>query len=232
MHPKALRTLKATLHDGGSARAQDVHLNCAIIAGWTGRDPVALEKHIVELEELGVKRPPTTPVFYRVSAARLTSDTVMEVTGPSSSGEVEFVLLQWQARLWVGLGSDHTDRAAETYDITASKQMCDKPIAAEFWAFDAVAPHWDHLLLRAYIFDGNDHRVVYQQGTVAGMLAPPDLLKKWGKPLAEGTLMFGGTLAALGGIRPSRRFEYVLEDPVLGRILSHGYDIVDLSEQA
>lgn len=232
MHPKALRTLKATLHDGGSARAQDVHLNCAIIAGWTGRDPVALEKHIVELEELGVKRPPTTPVFYRVSAARLTSDTVMEVTGPSSSGEVEFVLLQWQARLWVGLGSDHTDRAAETYDITASKQMCDKPIAAEFWAFDAVAPHWDHLLLRAYIFDGNDHRVVYQQGTVAGMLAPPDLLKKWGKPLAEGTLMFGGTLAALGGIRPSRRFEYELEDPVLGRILSHGYDIVDLSEQA
>ena len=62
------------------------------------------------------------------------------------------------------------------------------------------APHWDQLLLRAYILDGNGHRVLYQQGTVAGMLAPPDLLKKWGKPLAQGTLMFGGTLAALGGI--------------------------------
>jgi hypothetical protein len=231
VHPKALRTLKAMLHEGGSAHAQDVHLNCAIIAGWTGRDPVALEKHIVELEALGVKRPPTTPVFYRVSAARLTSDTVMEVTGPSSSGEVEFVLLQWDGRLWVGAGSDHTDRAAETYDITASKQMCDKPIAAEFWAFDAVAPHWDQLSLRAYILDGNGHRVLYQQGTVASMLAPPDLLKKWGKPLADGTLMFGGTLAAHGGIRPSRRFEYELEDPVLGRTLSHGYDIVDLSAQ-
>ena len=164
MHPKALRTLKATLHDRGSARAQDVHLNCAIIAGWTGRDPVALEKHIVELEALGVKRPPTTPVFYRVSAARLTSDTVMEVTSPSSSGEVEFVLLQWEGRLWIGVGSDHTDRAAETYDITASKQMCDKPVAAEFWAFDAVAPHWDQLLLRAYILDGNGHRVSLSTG--------------------------------------------------------------------
>jgi hypothetical protein len=231
VHSKALRILKATFHDGGSARAQEVHLNCAIIAGWTGRDPVALEKHIVELEEIGVKRPPTTPVFYRVSAARLTSDTVMEVTGPSSSGEVEFVLLQWEGRLWIGVGSDHTDRAAETYDITASKQMCDKPIAAAFWAFDAVAPHWDQLSLRAYILDGNGHRVIYQQGTVAGMLAPPDLLKKWGKPLADGTLMFGGTLAALGGIRPSPRFEYEIEDPVLGHTLSHGYDIVDLSAQ-
>ena len=63
------------------------------------------------------------------------------------------------------------------------------------------------------------------------MLAPPDLLKKWGKPLAQGTLMFGGTLAALGGIRPSPRFEYELEDPMLGRTLRHGYDIVDLSAQ-
>jgi hypothetical protein len=227
----ALRTLKARLNDGGSARAQDLGLSCAIVAGWTGRDPAALEKHIVELEALGVKRPPTTPVFYRVSAARLTSDTVMEVTGPNSSGEVEFVLLQWEGRLWIGVGSDHTDREAETYDVTVSKQMCDKPIAAEFWAFDAVAPHWDQLLLRSYVFDGNGNRVLYQQGTVAGMLAPPDLLKKWGSPLADGTLMFGGTLAALGGIRPSRRFEYEIEDPVLGRTLSHGYDIVDLSVQ-
>jgi Protein of unknown function (DUF2848) len=231
VHPMALRTLKARLNDGGSARAQDLGLSCAIVAGWTGRDPAALEKHIVELEALGVKRPPTTPVFYRISAARLTSDTVMEVTGPNSSGEVEFVLLQWEGRLWIGVGSDHTDREAETYDVTVSKQMCDKPIAAEFWAFDAVAPHWDQLLLRSYVFDGNGNRVLYQQGTVAGMLAPPDLLKKWGSPLADGTLMFGGTLAALGGIRPSRRFEYEIEDPVLGRTLSHGYDIVDLSVQ-
>jgi hypothetical protein len=89
----------------------------------------------------------------------------------------------------------------------------------------------DQLSLRAYIFDGNGHRVLYQEGTVAGMLAPPDLLKKCGKPLADGTLMFGGTLAALGGIRPSRRFEYEIEDTVLGRTLSHGYDIVDLSAQ-
>jgi hypothetical protein len=42
----------------------------AVIAGWTGRDPVALETHIRELEELGVTRPSATPIFYRVSANR------------------------------------------------------------------------------------------------------------------------------------------------------------------
>ena len=43
-----------------------------VIAGWTGKDVAALEKHIRELEAIGVKRPKTTPIFYRVAAALLT----------------------------------------------------------------------------------------------------------------------------------------------------------------
>ena len=38
-----------------------------VVAGWTGRDVAALEKHIRELEAIGVKRPKTTPIFYRVA---------------------------------------------------------------------------------------------------------------------------------------------------------------------
>jgi Protein of unknown function (DUF2848) len=33
-----------------------------VVAGWTGRDVVALEKHVRELEAIGVKRPKTTPI--------------------------------------------------------------------------------------------------------------------------------------------------------------------------
>jgi hypothetical protein len=40
--------------------------------------------------------------------------------------------------------------------------------------------------------------------------------------------MLGGTLAALGGIRPAQRFEIELEDPVLGRVLRHGYTVETL----
>jgi hypothetical protein len=85
---------------------REVVVNDAVIAGWTGRDAVAVEKHIKELEALGVKRPATTPIFYRIAAARLTTDDTIEAVGESSGGEVEFVLLQDAGRLWVGAGSD------------------------------------------------------------------------------------------------------------------------------
>src|ERR1700719_2966652 len=110
----------------------------AVIAGWTGRDPVARDKHIAELEAIGIARPATTPIYYRCSARRLTQEDSIEVCGGNSSGEVEFVLIGWQGRIFVGLGSDHTDRKVETYGITVSKQMCDKPMAPVLWELEDV----------------------------------------------------------------------------------------------
>ena len=98
------------------------------LAGWTGRDRAALEKHIEEMAAVGVRRPPSVPVFYRCSASRLTTAGEIQVVGEDSSGEVEFVLIQAEGNLWVGTGSDQTDRKVEAYGITVSKQMCDKPM--------------------------------------------------------------------------------------------------------
>ena len=44
-----------------------------VIAGWTGRNVEALEAHIKELEAIGVKRPKTVPIFYRVAHSLLTT---------------------------------------------------------------------------------------------------------------------------------------------------------------
>ena len=229
--------ITATFHGGLGALAGEVTINQAVIAGWTGRDPAAVEKHIKELEALGVKRPAATPIFYRVSAARITTAEAMEAAGEKSSGEVEFVLLSCNGQLWVGVGSDHTDREVETYNVTVSKQMCDKPIATSFWPFADCAPHWDRLMLRSFIMEtrheggqATTKRVLYQEGAVAGMIAPLDLIKRYtGKSeLPDGTLMFCGTFAAKGGIRPAPRFEYELEDPVLGRRITAGYSITCL----
>jgi hypothetical protein len=197
-----------------------------VIAGWTGRDPAAVEKHIQELEELGVKRPATTPIFYRVSAARLTTEATIEAIGEASGGEVEFVLLQHDGRLWVGAGSDHTDREVEKYGITVSKQMCEKPIAPLFWAYDDVAPHWDRLVLRSRVVE-NGKRTVYQEGGVTAMMDPAALIARHTSSgrLPEGTLMFCGTLAARGGVRPTGEFAFEFEDPVLGRKIAHAYRV-------
>ncbi len=223
-------TIEFLVHASGQGSRQTITLNRLVIAGWTGRDPVARDRHIAELEELGIPRPATTPIYYEVAASRLTTSDRIEVSGADSSGEVEFVLVQSGGRLLVGVGSDHTDRKVETYNITVSKQMCDKPIAPDLWLVDEVAAHWDQLVLRAYAtIDGA--RVLYQEGALSGMLAPADLIaRRYGDAgLPEGTAMFGGTFAALGGIRPAARFEFELVDPVLNRAIRHFYAIEQLA---
>ena len=201
-----------------------------ILAGWTGRDRATLEKHIAELELAGVRRPPTTPVYYRVSSSRVTMSDSIEVTGTDSSGEVEFIVLQTGGSLWIGVGSDHTDRKVETYNITVSKQMCDKPVAGDVWLFDELSDHWDSLVLRSWAVNDRNRRL-YQEGSVSSMLHPQDLIAGYvqdGNSLDEGIAMFGGTLPAIGGIQPADRFEFELEDPVRKRRLAHGYNIRSL----
>jgi len=189
-----------------------------VIAGWTGRDEAALRKHIKELEEIGVKPPKTTPIFYRVSADLLTFASEIQVSGPDTSGEVEFVLLSKPDGLWVTVGSDHTDRKAETVGVSLSKQLCHKPIAKDAWRYDEVKPHWEKLVLRSWT-DGE----LYQEGAVTAMRSPEDLLARY--PLKPGWAMFCGTLAAKGGIRPGKVFRMELEDPVRKRSLKHAYRI-------
>jgi hypothetical protein len=190
------------------------------VAGWTGRDREAVEHHMAELEALGVPRPSTAPVFYRVSASRLTTASTIEST-EASSGEVEPVLLRHDGRLWVGAGSDHTDRDVEGYSVAVSKQLCDKPVAREMWAFDDVAEHWDELVLRSWI-DGD---TVYQEGVLSNLMKPDELMSRAEPQLAEGTLMFCGTLGAIGGIRPAREFRYELVDPVRERAIRGVYEM-------
>src|SRR5258708_13824636 len=153
-------------------------IEACVIAGWTGRDAGAFEKHIVELEGLGVKRPASTPIFYRASKQRLLITDQIEAVGNASSGEVEYVVLQYRGKLWVGVGSDHTDREVETYGVTVSKQMCDKPIAPMFWAFEDVADHWAKLILRSFITTAGN-RQLYEQGPLAKILSPKDLIRRY-----------------------------------------------------
>jgi hypothetical protein len=223
------RILPLLLRSDGEMTRRNVRIDRLVIAGWTGRNKAAVEKHIAELEKLGVKRPVTTPIFYRASAARLTLDDTIEALGDTSSGEAEFVLLQEGGRLWVGSGSDHTDRKVESYGVSVSKQMCDKPIAPEFWPIVEVAPHWEKLILRAYIAE-HGKRTLYQEGSVSAMLDPMSLIEKFGGKgqLEDGTLMFCGTLAAIGGVRPSEDFAFELDDPVLGRKIQHQYRVSTL----
>jgi hypothetical protein len=211
--------------DGAAAPALTAEIGTLVIAGWTGRDQAALEAHMEELAELGIPPPKTTPIFYRVAAALLTTATRIQVPGEESSGEVEAVILSLADGLYLGVGSDHTDRKVEAYNITVSKQACAKPIGTALWRFDDVADHWDELVLRSWTTVGGKRRA-YQEGPAAKMRHPRDLMEKYlgpGQTLAVGTAMFCGTLSVIGEIEAGELFEIELTDPVTGRKLSHSY---------
>lgn len=224
------------IFDRQSASGSDrVGLEAAdlIMAGWTGRDPAAVEHHVAELAALRVPGPSRVPLFYRLDPALLAGPVAaISVLGEETSGEVEAVLVALADGLWVGLGSDHTDRAMEAHGVAISKQLCRKPMAPTLWRFDDVAGHWDRLVLRAHIHEAG-LRKLYMESPLAAVRRPDDLIAACtaerhlpeNTPLPPGTVMFMGAIAALGGIRPSTRFEMTLDDPVLGRSLHHAYDI-------
>jgi Protein of unknown function (DUF2848) len=204
-----------------------VEIEDLVIAGWTGRDVAALNHHIEELQAIGVAPPSQVPIYYRVAASLLTQADKVQALGSDSSGEVEPVLVAASDRLWVTLGADHTDRKVESYGIAVSKQMCPKPIGRRAWRFEEVEPHWDRLMLRSYIAEAGK-RTLYQEGPLANIRPPRELIAGWAKGdkrLSSGVAMFLGTMGAIGAIRPSARFEMELTDPVLGRTLSHAYDV-------
>lgn len=205
-------------------------LHSLVIAGWTGRNLEAVQHHIDELAALGVSAPSKTPLFYRVSAELATQAEAIQVVGESTSGEVEPFIFKVSGRMFVSIASDHTDRDLESVSVAASKQACSKPVAAKAWPIDEVLGHWDQLILRSWILEEGEKRL-YQQGPLSSIRPIDNLLSAFeqeGDVFDDGVAMSCGTLAALGGIRPSARFFMQLEDPVLGRTLDHAYSTASL----
>jgi hypothetical protein len=160
----------------------------------------------------------------------LTQADAIQVLCDDSSGEAEPVLIGTPESLWVTIGADHTDRKVESYGVAVSKQVCQKPVGRTAWRFEDIEPHWDRLILRSYVTEASK-KVLYQEGPLANIRPPRELVAGWrngDKRLPAGVAMFCGTMGAIGGIHPSPRFDMELEDPVLGRRLTHGYKVQSL----
>ena len=198
-----------------------------VIAGWTARDVAALNRHIEELKAIGVQPPSKVPLYYRVAACLLTQAESIQVLGDETSGEIEPVLMGAPDRLWVTVGSDHTDRRLVSFGVAVSKQACPKVFARTAWRFEEVEPHWDQLVLRSFI-EEEGRKVLYQEGALAELRRPRELIAGWRNGdtrLPPHVAMFCGTLPAIGGVRSSSRFAMEIDDPVLGRKLSHAYSV-------
>ena len=220
------------IRDAGSQNIA-VDISTCIVAGWAGRDLAAIEHHIEELAELGVPRPSAVPLYYRIAANQLSQEDSIQVVGDASSGEAEVFLFSHEGQTLVSLASDHTDRKLESHSVALSKQLCAKPVARDAWAYDDVADYWDELVLRAWI-EENGKTVLYQEGPLATLRHPLDLVQdhfgQAAMPAHAG--MTCGTVAAIGGIRPSPAFSMELYDPRRQRSIKHRYTLDILPEVA
>ncbi len=198
-----------------------------VCAGWVGRDKSAVQAHVEELGRLGIPGPSRTPTYMNYSPYLATTEATIDVVGPGSSGEVEYVILKRDGNLYIGVGSDHTDREMEKHSIPGSKQMCAKVLAPVVWLYEEMRDHWDRIVLRSWTRREKD-TVLYQEDALGTILGPEDILK--GLPAddglsEEGMLIFSGTVATKLGLIYSDRFDFEMEDPVLNRSIRFGYDI-------
>jgi len=154
----------------------------------------------------------------------LTTAPEVDVVGEDSSGEVEFVLVAEPDAMYVGVGSDHTDRKVEAYGVTVSKQMCPKPIGRSFGdsrMYKSIGPARAALARDA---QGKAPALPGRRGkrdarAARSARAP----RRFGREALAGTAMFCGTLAVQGEIGGGERFEIELHDPLNNRSLRHGY---------
>lgn len=208
-----------------------LELKKMINAGYTGRDQAAVQAHIDELKKEGIPAPDKTPTYFPKFIDRLSQAEMIEALDESDhSGEAEFTLIFDGGKVYVGTGSDHTDRKLETVDIPKAKQVYVNTISKELWDLEDVVGHWDELILRSWVKQ-NGKKVLFQEATLDAMLNPKDLTARVKKLLVNpndinGLVVYSGTVAAICKADYSDYFEVEIEDPKLGRKLSQKYTLV------
>ncbi|GCE00813.1 DUF2848 family protein [Embleya hyalina] len=177
----------------------DVRPARLVVAGYTARDEAAARRHIEELAAIGIPPPATVPAFYDLDPSLLTTERSVAVDGEATSGEVEPVVIRHGDRLFLAVGSDHTDRERERLDITSSKAACPKPLGTDVIELDAGTdpPNWEHLTAESAI-DGHP----YQSGPLSALRHPRELLHRMTSAIGDvagDLVLFCGTLPLLTG---------------------------------
>lgn len=215
-------------------KEQPLNFTCnrMVNAGYVGRDQAEVRRHIDELAQKGIPGPEVIPTLYPIIRRTLTTDSVIEVFGHETCGEVEYVLLVVDDNdIYVGIGSDHTDRDLEKTDIPRAKLICPNIMSKSVWPLSEIIDHWDDLLIRSKtVKDGKE--ILYQEGRLELILNPADLMEFVRSKISdslEGTIIFSGTVGiAPGEFVFGEQFSAELIDERLNRRLEISYAIEPL----
>lgn len=205
-------------------------LDKLIVVGFAGKDIKKTMEHIQELEAEGIPCPKSVPVVYQCAKGLLTTEDTIEVVAGNTSGEVEYLILVRDGKYYIGVGSDHTDRKLEAISIHKSKQVCLKPYATDFWAYDEIKDHFDEIrLVSSQVIAGKE--VEYQAGVTSDLLPLARIIAEIEKETStNNSLIFTGTVPLKSGFKFGDKFSCKIIDEKLNREIALTYTITVIPE--
>lgn len=192
-------------------------------------DATSAVAHQEEVADVGVRIAFDIPAprIYPMATNSVTTDQTIGVHSDRTSGEVEIVLVVDGGELYVGVGSDHTDRDLERASIIWSKQYCPSVLGRRVWRWADVEPAWPRLMLESTV-DGE----LYQSSPASVFLSPPEILRILAERVTElpaSYLVYCGTYTSIAKkIAFGRSWSATLRDPDTGEALDLAYEVVDL----
>ncbi len=219
-------------HAGGKIQFEPKKL---INAGYTGKDMKSIMAHIEELKEKGIAAPDSVPAFFPKSPNLLTQDEMLYTLDSSDhTGEAEFVIFFHQDKIYISVGSDHTDRIMEKVNIPKAKFIYPNVVSREAWDLSEIEDHWDDINLQCWVLVDNEKRL-FQETKVSTFLSPQDLVKRVKNLLlnpddVEGLVIFSGTVASIFQIDYSSWYLVKLTDKSSGKTISCEYGCSPISD--
>ncbi len=205
------------------------HFDKMVNAGFTGRNQDEVRHHLDELAAKGIEVPDKTPLLYPVIPSALTTDTSIQVLGGETSGEIEYVLfIKNENEIYVGIGSDHTDRKLEEHDIPRAKQINPNLISPVVWDLKDIADHWDDLSMECSV-EKNGEKMLYQKGSLGLLMSPSELMEFVSESIKgplNNLVVFSGTVKMeTSDFVFADTFYGNLTDTVLNRCIDFTYSI-------
>jgi hypothetical protein len=192
------------------------------------------------------------PNVCRKSRFLLTNEKTIEIQGPQTSGEAEYVAIFHQGEIYISVGSDHNDRSLQylwtaalgkVFDTAKTKQMCPAVVATTAWRYEDVKGHWDKLNLKSFV-TVNGSKIPFQDFNLTDLVDLEYHIRNNLSSKEDGTILFGGSSdmvatvpstvykgqSSLLGVYFPPDFSFELVDPVLNRKISHSYSISSIEE--
>ncbi len=199
--------------------------------GSATRDPQVAVAHQQEVAHSGINIALSVPAprIYPMANHAITTGDEVFVHHAETSGEVEIALIQG-AELYIGVASDHTDRALERTSILWSKQACPNVLAPVLWRWQDIEASWDQCVLQSWV-DGRP----YQKVEAGKFLSPPDMLRTLrdrvnGVPKRDFALLSGTIVALDKKLCFGSHWEFALTAPD-GRELRPAYRVVNILDE-